>query len=80
MWQTKDETKFENVIWKMWWYEEDLRCIMKHHEFIEFMSADMNSLNSCQLIPTHYEKHQNITSWADERVEDEGCEMNNEWH
>ena len=26
-----------------------------HHE------ADMNSMNSCQLIPTHYEKHQIIT-------------------
>ena len=41
-----------------------------HHE------ADKNSI---QLIPTHYEKHRIITSWA-EWVEDEGYEMNNEWH
>ena len=43
-----------------------------HHE------ADMNSMNSCQLVPTHYAKHQIITSLADERVEDEECEMNYE--
>ena len=28
---------------------------------------------------TYYDKHQMITSWADERVEDDGYEMNNEW-
>ena len=28
--------------------------------------------------PTHYEIQQIIKSWADERVEDEGYEMNNE--
>ena len=43
-----------------------------HHE------ADINSMNSCRLIPTHYEIHQIITSLADERVEDEGFEMNYE--
>ena len=29
MWQTKDEMKYENVKWKMWWYEEDFKCIIK---------------------------------------------------
>ena len=29
MWQTKDEMKCENVKWKMWWYKEDFKCIMK---------------------------------------------------
>ena len=43
-----------------------------HHE------ADKNSMNSCQLIPTHYEKQQ-IISWADERIEDERYKMNYEW-
>ena len=37
--------------------------------------ADMNSMNSCQFIPTHYAKQQIITSLADERIEDEGYEM-----
>ena len=40
--------------------------------------ADINSMNSCRLIPTHYEKQQIITSRADERVEGEGCEMSYE--
>ena len=42
-----------------------------HHE------ADRNSVNFCQLIPTHYEIQQ-IMSCADKWVEDEGYEMNNE--
>ena len=37
-------------------------------------------MNLCQLIPTHYDKHQIITSLADDRIEDEGYEMNYEWH
>ena len=39
-------------------------------------------MNSCQLIPTHYidDKHKIKTSWADERIEEEGYGMNNEWH
>ena len=45
-----------------------------HHE------ADRNSVNFCQLIPTHYAIQQIIIIWADKRVEDEGYEMNNEWH
>ena len=40
-----------------------------HHE------ADKNSMNLCQLIPTHYETQQIITSLADERIQDEGYEM-----
>ena len=44
-----------------------------HHE------ADRNSLNSCQLIPTHYMTNIKLkTSLADERIEDEGYGMNNE--
>ena len=35
-------------------------------------------MNLCQLIPTHYEKQQIIMSLADERIEDEGYEMNYE--
>ena len=41
--------------------------------------ADKNSENSCQLIPTHYMAKQIKISWADERIEDEGYGMNNEW-
>ena len=41
MWQTKYETSV-----KMWWYEEDLKCITK--------LTCMNSMTSCQLFPTHY--------------------------
>ena len=41
-----------------------------HHE------ADKNSINLCQLIPTRNEKQQIITSLADERIEDEGYELN----
>ena len=44
-----------------------------HHE------ADKNSMNLCQLIPTHYEKQQIITSLADEWIEDEEYEMKYEW-
>ena len=43
-----------------------------HHE------ADKNSLNSCQLIPTHYMTNKIKTSRADEWIEDEGYGMNNE--
>ena len=64
---TKDEMKCENVNWKMWWYEEDFECNMK--------LTRIQEMYICQLIPTHYDKHQIITSWADERVEDEGYEM-----
>ena len=56
----------------MWWYEEDLECIMKLTgiQFIEFLSAYSDTL---------YDKHKIETSWADERIEDEGYGMNNEW-
>ena len=27
--QTKNDMNFDNMKWKMWWYEEDLECIMK---------------------------------------------------
>ena len=40
-----------------------------HHE------ADKNSMNLCQLIPTHYEKQQISTSLADERIDDEGYDQ-----
>ena len=53
--------------WKMWWYEEDFECIIS---FIEFLSAYSDTL---------YDKHKIKTSWADERIEDEGYGMNNEW-
>ena len=39
-------------------------------EFIEFLSAYSDTL---------YDKHKIKTSWADERIEDEGYGMNNEW-
>ena len=41
--------------------------------------ADKNSMNLCQIIPTHFGKHNIITSWTDERVEDEEYEMSYEW-
>ena len=46
-----------------------------HHEadsfeFSEFLSAYSDTL---------YDKHKIKTSWADERIEDEGYGMNNEW-
>ena len=50
----------------MWWYEEDFECIMKLKEFNESMSA-------------YSDKHEIETSWADERIKDEGYGMNNEW-
>ena len=54
----------ENVmIWGRFWV---------HHE------ADKNSMNSCQLIPL-YDKYKIKTNWANERIEDEGYGMNNEW-
>ena len=43
--------------------------------------ADKNSLNSCQLIPTHYNIMANIKLKRVEqmkRIEDEGYGMNNE--
>ena len=40
-----------------------------HHE------ADKNSMNSCQL-QLLVNKHKIKTSWADERIKDEGCGMN----
>ena len=49
-----------------------------HHQIsscleIPFIMNLTNSVNFCQLIPTHYEIQQIIImSWADERVEDEG--------
>ena len=67
---TKDEMKCENVKWKMWWYEEDFECIMKLTRIQEMYVS----------LFRHYEKQQIITSWAGERVEDEGYEMNYEWH
>ena len=39
-------------------------------EFIEFLSAYSDTL---------YDKHKIKTSWADERIKDEGYGMNNEW-
>ena len=39
-------------------------------EFSEFLSAYSDTL---------YDKHKIKTSWADERIEDEGYGMNNEW-
>ena len=57
----------ENVmIWGRFWV---------HHE------ADKNSLNSCQLIPTHYMTNIKLkrVSWTDERIEDEVYGMKNEW-
>ena len=48
----KDEMKCENVKWKMWWYEEDFKCIDRE--------AYKNSMNSCQLIPTHYYDKQQL--------------------
>ena len=72
MWQAKDEMNCENeiknvMIWGRFWVRRD---------------AYKNSMNLCQPIPTHYEKHQihKEMSWAYERVKDEGCEMNYEWH
>ena len=65
MWQTKDEMKCENVNWKMWWYQEDFECIMK--------------LTGINYSDTLYDKHKIKTSWADERIDDEGYGMNNEW-
>ena len=41
---------------------------------------DLECIMKLTEIPTHFEIQQIIMSWADERVEDEGCEMNNEWH
>ena len=45
-----------------------------HHE------ADRNSVNSCQLIPTHYMTNIKLkrVDRADERIEDEGYGMTNE--
>ena len=43
-----------------------------HHE------ADRNSVNSCQLIPTHYMTNIKLKRGADERIENEGYGMNNE--
>ena len=57
----------ENVmIWGRFWV---------HHE------ADKNSLNSflSAYSDTLYDKHKIKRSWADERIEDEGYGMNNEW-
>ena len=39
-------------------------------EFSEFLSAYSDTL---------YDKHKIKTSWADERIEDKGYGMNNEW-
>ena len=66
----KDEMKCENVKWKMWWYEEDFDASWSWQEFIVFLSAYSDTL---------YDKHKIKTSWADERIEDEGYGMNNEW-
>ena len=60
----------DNVKCKMWWYEEHFECIMKLlEEFVEFLSAYVR----------HTDKHKIKTSRANERIEDEGYGMNNEW-
>ena len=43
--------------------------------------ADRNSMNSCRSAysDTLYDKNKIKTSWADERIKDEGYGMNNEW-
>ena len=71
MWQTKDEMKCENVKWKMWWYEEDFKCIMKLTR-IQWIHVSL-------FRHTIYNKQQIKTGWADEWIEDEGYGMNNEW-
>ena len=49
-------------------FEEDFENIMK-------LTRIQLMINLCQLIQTHYENHHTITSWAEEGVEDRGCEM-----
>ena len=56
----------ENVKWKIWWYEEDFKCITKLTR-IQWIYV---SLIIIIFLSTHYEKQQTITIWADERVED----------
>ena len=64
----------------MWnWKYDDMRKIWVHRE-ADKKSRLENPRNLCRRIWTNYEKHQMITSWADERDEDEGYEMNNEWY
>ena len=70
MWQTKDEMKCE-----MWNGKcDDMRKILSAswswQEFNEFLSAYSDTL---------YDQHKIKTNWADERIEDEGYGMNNEW-
>ena len=60
---------------KMWNEKcNDMRKILSAswswQEFIEFLSAYSDTL---------YDKHKIKTSQADERIEDEGYGMNNEW-
>ena len=60
---------------KMWNGKcDDMRKILSAswswQEFNEFLSAYSDTL---------YDKHKIKTSWADERIEDEGYRMNNEW-
>ena len=60
---------------KMWnGKSDDMRKILSAswswQEFNEFMSAYSDTL---------YDKQQIKKSWADERIEDEGYGMNNEW-
>ena len=70
MWQTKDEMKCENVKIKSDNMRKILSASWSWQEFNEFMSAYSDTL---------YDKQQIKKSWADERIEDEGYGMNNEW-
>ena len=65
-WNEVWKCEMENVmVWGRFWV---------HHE------ADKNSLNFMSAYSdTLYGKQQIKTSWADERIEDEGYGMNNEW-
>ena len=56
----------------MWWYEEDFECIMK-------VTGIQWILVSLFRHTINYDKYKIKTSWADERIEDEGYGMNNEW-
>ena len=60
---------------KMWNGKcDDMRKILSAswswQEFNEFLSAYSDTL---------YDKHKIKTNWADERIEEEGYGMNNEW-
>ena len=86
---TNDEMKCENVKWKMWWYEEDIECIMKlptslFEDEIGVKLIIIIIIKRIQGIYVSLFWHtmenindQIIMSGADERVKDG---MNYEWH